>query len=352
MKKLINCYDETISPENLWRAWLIYRRGKRGRLAVSEFEVELENNLLDLRNDLLGRKYYHGGYRTFLVHDPKRRVISAPSVRDHILHQAVYNILYGFYDRTFCFGSCSCRDGKGLYKAWDFARRYIRQFENNQCWVLHGDIKKCFDSISHNILKKIIRERLLCDGTLAVLDEIINSYEVNNVNGDSHGIPLGNLTSQLFINIYLDKLDKYAKDELRIKRYLRYADDFYIFCESKDECVNIANNIRNFLKNKLSLDFPLDHQQIENTFSGVTILGQTFFPEYIKISAKTYKRMTIKFEQKIENYENKNISQISLNSSWQSFKGVLDYGENYGYKKKMLYKICVLPFLSNMIKYN
>jgi len=146
--------------------------------------------------------------------------------------------LYEFYDRNFCFASFSCRDGKGLHLALAFIQKYLRQFRNRHCWVLHGDIKKCFDSISHRILKRVISQRILCDKTLDLLGKIIDSYRVESVgDGEPCGIPLGNLTSQLFVNIYLDGLDKYVKEQLKIKRYVRYADDFYIFYETKEECL-------------------------------------------------------------------------------------------------------------------
>lgn len=342
MKKLINCYQDIISPENIWQAWLSYRKGKRNRQAVSGFEVCLENNLLSLRNDLISGNYQHGGYRCFLVHDPKRRTISAPSVRDHLVHQAVYNILYEFYDQVFCFASFSCRKNKGLYLALNFVQKYLRQFRNRECWVLHGDIKKCFDSINHRILKKIISERICCDKTLHLLWDIIDSYEVK-LAGDkeTHGIPLGNLTSQLFINIYLDVLDRYVKEELKIKKYVRYADDFYIFCEIKDDCLVISEKIRNFLINNLCLEFPLDHQEISNSRLGTPGLGYVFFPGYLKISSKTYKRMMIKLKDRLENYNREKVSLKFLNSSWQSFKGVLDYGNNYHCKKNMLCKLAI-----------
>lgn len=341
MRKLINCYELVTSPENLWNAWLAYRRGKRSRRAVIGFEANLEDNLLNLRNDLLLGHYQHGGYRTFLVRDPKRRVISAPSVSDHIVHQAVHNILYEFYDRTFCFASFSCRDKKGLHLALKFIRRYLNQFRGRKCWVLHGDIQKCFDSINHRILKIIIAERIRCERTLSLLDEIINSYEMGSSVGDkdAHGIPLGNLTSQLFINVYLDALDKYIKEKLRIKRYLRYADDFYIFFDSQKDCFLVSDKIRDFLKNELSLNFPLDHQQINNSRLGVPALGQVFFIEYVKTSSKTFRRMAKKFGGWLEDYRDTKVGVKTLNDSWQSIKGALDKGNNFRYKARLLERL-------------
>jgi len=315
-------------------------------VVVSEFDAKLEDNLLELRNDLLCGHYQHGGYQSFFVQDTKKRMISAPSVRDHIVHQAIYNILYKFYDKLFCFASFSCRNNRGLHLALNSIQRYLWQFKNRDCWVLHGDIKKCFDSINHYILKQIISERINCVKTICILDKIINSYSINTF---GCGIPLGNLTSQLFINIYLNRLDEYVKERLKIKRYIRYADDFYCFCDTKKDCSQIAEDIRNFLKQELSLDFPLDHQQIRHSYSGVPALGQIFFPRYSKTNPRTFKRMMYKFDLRLVDYYNQEISAVSLNSSFQSFKGALKRGENYNYKRGMLNKT-LLPFSSNLLQ--
>jgi len=151
MISISNCYDLICSPENIWQAWLQYRKGKRTRAEVREFENKLEENLLKLMISLQTGSYLHGGYQKFLVHDPKRRTISAPSVRDHVVHQAIYNVLYPFFDRVFLSCSFSCRKNKGTHLAMKVLDKFIRKESKNyreDCWILHGDIKKCFDSIN------------------------------------------------------------------------------------------------------------------------------------------------------------------------------------------------------------
>lgn len=332
MKVLDNCYEKIVAPENLWAAWLKYRQGKRNRPAVREFEVNLENNLVELRDSLLKESYSHGSYYKFIVHDPKKRTISVPSVKDHLVHRAVFDVLYPFFDSCFSPFSFSCRNNKGTLKAVDLLSKYLRQVGknyNSDCWVLHGDIKKCFDSINHDILFNLLKERIGCGKTINLLKDIIVSYQVSA----GRGIPLGNLTSQLFANVYLNKLDFFVKEKLRVKKYLRYADDFLLVFESCEEVEAAADDIRLFSKNKLQLDFPTDHQEIKTPRGGFEVLGQRFLPSYRRVRNKTFFRLNEKFLSRVEKYEPRS-NGFELNASWQSFVGLLKHGNNFDKKKE------------------
>jgi retron-type reverse transcriptase len=333
MKILDNCYKAISSPENLWAAWLKYRQGKQNRQAVREFEAKLENNLVELRETLLKENYCHDGYYKFVVHDPKKRMISVPSVKDHLVHRAVFNILYPFFDSCFSPFSFSCRDNKGTLKAVDLLSKYLRQTSGNycrDCWVLHGDIKKCFDSINHEILFNLLGKRIKCFKTLSLLKNIIKSYQIS----EGRGIPLGNLTSQLFINIYLNELDCFVKEKLRVKKYLRYADDFLLVFETKKEALSAAEDIRFFLKKQLQLDFPLDHQEIKALRNGFEVLGQRFLPFYRRIRGGTFHRLSEKVLSRAEKYLFES-NGFDLNASWQSAAGMLKHGNNFNKKKEV-----------------
>lgn len=337
MKILKNRFREIISEENLWRAWMIYRRGKRNRPAVREFERNLEDNLSELRRELLSGTYKHGKYFKFIVFDPKRRTISVPTVRDHLVHQAVYNVLYPFFDKCFSPFSFSCRLGKGTHKAVMLLEKYMRQMSQNWrsvCWVLHGDISKCFDSIDHDILIKLLRERINCDKTMNLFKIIIRSYCADG--SIRRGIPLGNLTSQLFVNVYLDGLDRFCKEKLGIKKYARYADDFVILAESIDQCLAIAETIRVWVKEHLALDFPLSHQRVANILSGIEVLGRKFLTGYCKCKTKTRLRSQALFSVRCEQYRQNEIGARTLDASWQSLKGMLKHGNNFGCAKSLL----------------
>jgi len=318
----------------MWLAWIEYRRGKRTCPAVREFEVQLEENLLGLRDELVDGSYQHGGYCKFLVRDPKQRIISAPLVRDHVVHQAIYNMLNPFFEKVFLPFSFSCRKNKGTHKAVAFVHKYDRQVSRNyheDCWVLHGDIKKCFDSINHQILMKLLVKRIHCDRTLELLKKIIQSYHVQSVSyqdTEQHGIPLGNLTSQLFINVYLHELDFFVKEKLLVKQYIRYADDFILLFKDSEECARLANVIRVFLKTNLKLEFPSTHEKISRLANGIESLGVKFLPFYRKVKYGTFKRSEHLFSDRCLDYAQKAIDVNPLNASWQSLKGLLKHGHN------------------------
>ena len=335
MLKLKNCYEKICSPENIWLAWTEYRKGKSGCMAAREFERNLEENLLEIIDELNNDSYCHGGYFKFLVYDPKQRIISAPTVKDHIVHQAIYNVLYPFFDRTFSPFSFSCRKKMGTHRAVARIQKYARQASANyheDCWILHGDVKKCFDSINHEILLFLLGKRIHCDRTIALLKKVIISYSVGFTPDMSEsercGIPLGNLTSQLFINIYLHELDFFAKGKLFVKKYVRYADDFILIFQNRRDCEVHADLIKEFLNKKLKLDFPSTHKKIAKLSRGVETLGARFLPFYKKIRTKTYRRSEHLFRQRCQDYAENKIGVDSLNSSWQSLMGMLKYGHN------------------------
>jgi len=285
MKVLENCYERICSPENIWLAWTEYRKGKSGCLAAREFAHNLEENLLNLMGELQNGSYCHGDYFKFMVYDPKQRIISAPTVKDHIAHQAIYNVLYPFFDRAFSPFSYSCRKKMGTHRAVVQIAKYARQTSRNyreDCWILHGDVRKCFDSINHEVLVSLLSRRIHCEKTITLLEKVVGSYSVGSVTTEKerHGIPLGNLTSQLFINIYLHELDFFAKEKLFVKKYVRYADDFMLIFQNRKECEIHADLLKEFISRELKLDFPSTHKKITKLSRGVETLGARFLPFY------------------------------------------------------------------------
>lgn len=331
MKKIKDCYKAIISPENLWLAWTKYRAGKRNNPAARGFEHNLEENLLALLTDLKNNSYRHGDYYKFFVFDPKKRLISAPKVLDSVLHRAIYNILYPFFDKIFSPFSFSCREGKGTHRAIAAINRYARQASKNyfcDVWIMHGDIKKCFDSIDHKILLELLKCRVICQKTMNLLREVIDSYFTDN-GSCPRGIPLGNLTSQLFINVYLHGLDEFAKGTLRIKKYIRYADDFIVIFNTQKECDDCAIKIRDFLSANLKLSCPPTHLKIRRLSRGANLLGKRFLPFYNKVKNKTLRRNQELFLEQCRKYQLGEISALALNASWQASRGMLKYGNNH-----------------------
>lgn len=172
-------FNKIISLENLFAAWREFRRGKRGKTDVQNFERQLEDNIFSLRRELVNGTYRHGPYEQFNIFDPKFRVIHKAAVRDRLVHHAVYRVLNPFFERSFIFDSYSCRIGKGTHKAVDRLDNFVRKASRNYtrpCWALKCDIEKFFASVDHEILFKIIARRIACPGALWLLREIIKSY--------------------------------------------------------------------------------------------------------------------------------------------------------------------------------
>ena len=223
-------FEDIISSDNLLEAWKEFIRGKRNKLDVQEFSLKLMDNLFILHEDLNSGKYKHGGYKAFNISDPKPRNIHKASVRDRLLHHAIYRILYPFFDKIFISDSYSCRIKKGTHKALNRFRAFAYTVSSNHtrtCWILKCDIRKFFASIDHIVLQNILKKYITDADILWMLDQLINSF--NTKDKIDVGLPLGNLTSQLFVNIYMNEFDQFVKHSLKAKYYIRYADDFIYF---------------------------------------------------------------------------------------------------------------------------
>ena len=285
-------YDDIISLENLLGAWKEFVKGKRKKPDVQEFSLCLMDNIISLHEDLRRKVYRHGDYQAFRISDPKSRSIHKASVRDRLLHRAVSRKLYPFFDRTFIADSFSCRNEKGTHKAINRSRRFVGKVSKNNtrtCWILKCDIRKFFANIDHGILLRILRKRIFGEEIIQLLAEIINSFYTTDFYGK--GLPLGNLTSQLFANIYLNEFDQFMKHKIKAKFYIRYADDFVIFSENKIWLEEILFQMENFLRDKLKLEIHPDKIFIKTVTSGADFLGWVHFPNHRVLRTSTKRRM-------------------------------------------------------------
>lgn len=288
---LNNCYERIISPENIWNAWVLYRRGKRQRSDVQDFERRLEDNLLLLRRELADGRYKPGEYRTFIVNDPKRRTISAPRIRDQIVHQAIWNVVFPFFNRRFSRAAHSCRPGFGTHSAIRTIRRIARRLgRRNRPLVLHLDVVKFFDSVPHDVLRNILRVWIACEETLQLLDLVINSYDSGRrVPHDAvdrrRGIPLGNLTSQLFCNIVFMPVDQLLIGAWPTGGYARYADDCFFFGIDQAELIGIGGAATDILA-ALGLSCRIRLRR----YYGFEALGARFFSYGVSVRRNTRQR--------------------------------------------------------------
>jgi retron-type reverse transcriptase len=283
--------DDIASAENLLAAWTEFLDGKRGKIDVQEFSLHLMDHIFSLHRDLVSHSYRHGPYRPFNICDPKPRRIHKAFVRDRLLHHAVYRKLYPFFDRTFIAQSYSCRTDKGTHKAMDCFRSFARKESANHTKtvrVLKCDIRKFFASVDHGVLADILRRYIPDKGVRWLLDEVIGSFSATRL---GVGLPLGNLTSQLLVNIYMNEFDQFMKNDLKVKYYLRYADDFAIFSRDKEYLENLLPQIAKFLGERLKLTLHPNKVSITSFASGVDFLGWVHFPDHRVLRTTSKRRM-------------------------------------------------------------
>jgi len=320
---MFNTYSSLISIENLFQAWDEFKCGKRNKRDVQVFERYLEDNLFSLHYALKNKSYKHGGYSEFFVNDPKRRHIHKAPVCDRIVHHLLYKYLYFLFDKTF------------IHKAVKRLKKYSRIVSKNYtqgCWVLKLDIKKFFASVDHEILMRLITKKVKDKNILWLTKEIITSYsssvsekseeevldDTRTINTTGKGIPLGNLTSQIFANIYLNELDQLIKHDLKIKYYVRYADDFLFLNTEKLQLKPSLISIANFLQNDLKLQIHPKKIILRKLNQGIDFCGYIVLPHYILPRTKTKRRI------------NKRIIKGHVSDqSLQSYLGYFSHAKSY-----------------------
>lgn len=284
-------YNDIISLKNLHEAWREFVSGKKYRKDVAEFQLKLSENIYRLHVDLKIKSYAHGPYEAFSVNDPKPRSIHKASVRDRLLHHALYRQLYPFFDTKFIDDSYSCRDFKGSHRALNRFRLFARIVSKNNrrtCWVLKCDIRKFFASIDQATLKTIVKKHVRDLGVVWLFGKVIDSFH-STVPG--RGLPLGNLTSQLLVNVYINEFDQYVKHGLRQKHYIRYADDFVFMHHDRGVLMEVLPKVHDFLKERLKLELHPDKTYFQTVASGVDFLGWVHFPRHRVLRTATKRRM-------------------------------------------------------------
>lgn len=286
----VSVFERIIDPENLLLAWYLFRKGKRSRQDVMVFERRLEDNLFDLHDALAAGEYRHGAYEPFTIHDPKQRTIHKATVRDRLAHQAIINVIEPFFESSFIFDSYSCRIGKGTHAAVSRLRQFLRQESRNDArtaYALKCDIRKFFASIDHAVLSSLLERRIHDLRTMELLRHVIGSFSM----ASGKGIPLGNLTSQLFANVYLHELDRHVKHDLRIRCYVRYCDDFVMLVRAKSEADFLARQIDDFLQARLKIALHPDKVCVRTWRQGIDFLGYVLMPHAMVLRPQTARRM-------------------------------------------------------------
>ena len=291
-------FPRIISLENIFCAWREFQKDKRNRADVREFEADAEKNIFELHDELQKGVYKHGSYKAFWVRDPKLRLIHKASVRDRLLHHAIFRILYPIFNKSWIFDSFSSREYKGTHAAMKRFRDFAWQISRNNTrpvWVLKIDIRKYFDSIDHEIMLTLIRAALPHETSIMKdnyrLFDLVNDNVCSYSTSLGKGIPLGNLTSQLFANVYLNPLDQYVKRRLRVPYYIRYADDIIVPSESREILLELLPKISSFLENQLRLTIHPNKISIRSWSKGIDVLGFISYPSKTIMRSSTERRM-------------------------------------------------------------
>ena len=349
MKTYKGLYPQIASFENLLLAWRKARRGKRYSQASSSFEQNLDRNLLTLYEELQSESWQPGPYRSFTVHEPKRRKISAAPFRDRVVHHALINVLEPIYEAKFIADSYANRKAKGTHRALDRCTSFMRRFR----YVLPCDIEQFFPAMDHRILKAMLARHIACDATLRLCDRIIDSgagilgdmYTLRWFAGDglfiadrARGLPVGNLTSQFWANVYLNELDQFVKHRLRAKGYLRYVDDFLLFADDKPTLHEWRRQINDFLCG-LRLTLHEGSAQPRPVQQGLGFLGFTVFPEYRLLKRRTgiaYRRYLKSLVREVRAGER---SELALRASLQAWFGHIQHGDTWGLRRRVLAEV-------------
>jgi RNA-directed DNA polymerase len=329
MKVHQSIFDRIITPENLFAAWEEFRKGKQSRNDVQLFEQNVERSLFQLHRELQSGTYRHGPYSAFTICDPKQRPIHKATVRDRVIHHAVFSVLNPVFEPAFISHSFSCRVGKGTHKAVSALESMLLKVSRNNthpCFVLKCDIHQFFASVDHQILLQIMVQRISDARAMQLLREIIGSFPEDK---SGKGIPIGNLTSQLFANVYMNEFDQCMKHVLRVKNYIRYTDDFVIVAENEDYFQELLPLIGGFLESRLFLHLHPHKVGVRKYRQGIDFLGYVLLPYHRAVRTKTKKRVFRKLHARTKQFHDTIIGIETAEQSLQSYLGVLSHADTH-----------------------
>lgn len=338
MKIYRNLFEKIVSTENLLEAWDDFKREKRKKADVQIFERRLGDNLFKLHRDLTHKRYRHGEYVDFYVRDPKLRHIHKATVRDRVVHHAVFRVINPIFESTFISDSYSCRKEKGAHRGVKQLGVYARKVFQTQgkCFALKCDIKQFFPTIDHEVLLDIIGRRIKDKDVLNLIKVIIESFASDaDQKFDIKGAPIGNLTSQMFANIYMNELDQFVKHDLKAKYYLRYTDDFVILHHDNKYLALLKDKIADFLETRLDLSLHSNKVEIRKLRQGIDYLGYVSLPYARVPRTKVRKRIFRKLCYRVQQFKAGLISEESLMRSFDSYMGFLVHADSHKLREKL-----------------
>jgi retron-type reverse transcriptase len=346
MKRYQNLYPQITDFANLYSAWRKAARGKRGKQAAASFEMLLEDELVTLQRQLQAQTWQPGQYHSFMIRDPKLRLISAAPFRDRVVHHALCNIIDPLFERTFIGDSYANRKGKGTHAALDKAQQFSRRYR----YVLQCDIVQFFPSIDHDVLYQLLAGKINDDKTLWLIRQIIKSshqvypniecIHLSHINDPDktmigRGLPLGNLTSQFWANVYMNALDQYVKRQLRCPAYLRYVDDYLLFSDDKKQLWQWKNNIHEYLKT-LHLQMHEKPSTVYPCVQGIPFLGLRLYPDYRRLKRRNGVNFARRLSRYYRSHQRGEMALPELTNKVAGWVAHVEHANTWGLRKSLL----------------
>lgn len=339
-----NAFDAMLDFQNMYQAYKKAASCKRSKREVIEFELNLSRNIWNIIKQMEDKTYRVSGYHRFMIYDPKKREIQALSFKDRVVqHCLCDNIVKPYFEPRLIYDNCACREGKGTHFAMERLTKFMHEHykeHGTKGYILKYDIRHYFDSVDHNVLKRMIRD-IPDRNVLGLLYHIINSYAKTKdpMTGEEKGLPMGNQTSQWFALYYLDPLDRLIKEKMRIKHYVRYMDDGILIHESKEYLNEVLKQMR-LVTDSLKLELNAK-TQIFPLSEGVDFLGFRFYltdtGKVIKrlrtSNKRRWKRRLRKFK---EDYRKGDRTFDEIKRSLVSYSGHLSHGHTYKLQRKVM----------------
>lgn len=347
-------YPYICAFDNLYLAHRKARRGgKRKHPPVAEFEHDLGDNLLQLQAELLDQTYRPGPYRSFIHIERKERKISAAPYRDRVVHHALINVIGPILESRLIHDTYANRVGKGTHRALDRAQYFARRYP----YTLKCDVREFFPSIDHAILRRLLARHIVCPRTLWLIDRILESgagvladrYTPVYFPGDDlfavnrpRGLPIGNLTSQHWANLYLHPLDLFVKQELHCRAYVRYCDDFLLFAADKPTLHGWRAEVIGFLQT-LRLTLHEEKAQVFPVKNGVDFLGWRLFPHYRRLRRDNVRHAVRRLRRQQVAFARGDMSQEHLTASVRAWLAHAAHGDTYRLRCRVMQRFIFTP---------
>lgn len=345
MKTYKRLYEKIVSFENLLAACKTFRKGKRFKDDVLEFDYHYERELFKLQDELINHTYTPLAPHRFYVYEPKKRVIEAAAVRDRVVHHALCRIIEPIFDKRLIYDTYACRLHKGTLAAIkrfeEFKHRLLCRWNENEIYVLKADIRKYFANIDHRVLLGLINERIKDEEVIWLIRRILSGGNLSCQ--QAQGIPIGNLTSQFFANLYLSPLDQFIKHDLKAKYYIRYMDDFILMDSSKDRLQEAKAKIARFLEDRLQLSLHPKKQTVAPLRCGIDFPGFRIFFTHRLLRKENAKRFTRRLKKMKERFAEKEITLNRISASINGWTAHASHGDTYRLRKRILMDFVLTP---------